>query len=116
MVVEVEHSPQKFWTAVVDGVFGQLLSLRWDGSLDTVFQDVKKKKCYPQGYFDKQENTSREPPPKLKLDQEQIDKVIADRAQKSVESSESDLPLSFYNRGGISVDLFAPGIILGTIL
>ena len=115
MVVEVEHSPQKYWTAAVDGVFGQLLSLRWDGSMVTDFQDVKKKKCYPLGYYEKLENVSREAPPTLKLTQEQIDEVTAQRANKG-DQSDSQLPIAFYERGGISVDLFAPGVLLGKIL
>ncbi|KAI1294859.1 Scm-like with four MBT domains protein 2 [Halotydeus destructor] len=109
MRVEVEHEPQKYWIATIVGVYGKLLSLKWEGSTEEIFLDVSKKRCYPAGFYRNQPNYYIEPPPKINLS----DKAILDVTIKHFQTpSRSNLPEEFYARGGVSVDLFELGTVV----
>lgn len=111
MVVETAHDKDAYWIAVVDGVFGQLLSLRWEGTSEQVFQDIRKNPCYPLGYFTEHTDHQLAPPAAIKsqLTDEAIKNVADTYAHKK---DEQGFPLEFYSRGGISADLFEVGCLL----
>lgn len=103
MKVEIEHETNKYWVASIVGVFGHLLSLKWEGSSGQIFLDLRNKKCYPIGHFRKLSEAKIEPPPKINLS----DKTILDVTIKYFQFvEETQRPLTLYTRGGTSTSLF----------
>ncbi|RWS31671.1 scm-like with four MBT domains protein 1 isoform X4 [Leptotrombidium deliense] len=113
MKVEIEHCDNKYWIATIVGVFGQLLSLKWEGSADNFWFDVKNKKCYFLGYFREIENYTLQPPQNVHLSELSVAEIASRYNDSLNDRCESSKPLSLFTSGGISpVELFNAGIIV----
>lgn len=66
MYVEVKHSENKYWLAIVVASCGQLLQLKWDlkSRSEQFWVDLRSRNCYPVGYLRPVQNIKFEPPPK----------------------------------------------------
>ena len=103
MLVEIEHSPLKYWLATVVGAFGQLLSLKWEGAENEpdFWFDLKNRKIYPVGYYKEQRDFKIEPPLNLKLETKNIVEVTLKYFQNQA-SNTSCIKLNLFTKYGFT--------------
>jgi len=115
MLVEIEHSTQKYWLATVVATFGQLLSLKWEGAEGEpdFWFDLKTRKIYPVGYYRDKRDFKIEPPLNLKLETKNIVDVTV--KYFSCKSSVSNrVELNLFTKYGFTnlTDIFMAGTIV----
>lgn len=111
MTIEVEHEDKKYWIATVVGVFGQLLSLKWEGGHDDFWYDVKNKNCYPLGFLKKQEDFKIEPPNKINLSEKCIVEVTIKYFQNVAAAEDKSKPAILFTYDRI-YELFTEGTVV----
>lgn len=118
MLVEIEHSPNKYWLATVVGAFGQLLSLKWEGAEGEpdFWFDLKNRKIYPVGYYRDKRDFKIEPPINLKLETKSIVEVTLKYFSKSQTSPDtaSGVKLNLFTKYGFTnlADIFMPDSVV----
>ena len=115
MLVEIEHSPLKYWLATVVGAFGQLLSLKWEGAENEpdFWFDLKNRKIYPVGYYRDNRDFKIEPPQNLKLETKNIVDVTV-KYFKNQTSIASCVKLNLFTKYGFTnlSDIFMPNSVV----
>lgn len=119
MLVEVEHSPNKYWLASVIATFDRLLQLKWEGATNgpDFWLDLKSRKCYPVTFYRKNQDFKIEPPPNLRLESKDIVGVTFKYFSKDVQQTTNSAKLSIYTNYGYTnpVEIFQQGIIVEVI-
>jgi hypothetical protein len=110
MLVEIEHSDQKYWLATVVAAFGQLLSLRWEGAVGEpdFWFDLKTRKIYPVGYYRDKRDFKIEPPLNLKLETKNIVDVTVKYFSKNQSIVANCLKMNLFTKYGFTnlTDIF----------
>lgn len=116
MLVEIEHSVQKYWLATVVDAFGQLLSLKWEGAIGEpdFWFDLKTRKIYPVGYYRDKRDFKIEPPLNLKLETKNIVDVTVKYFSKNQSSNANCVKLNLFTKYGFTnlTDIFMPKSIV----